>query len=203
MKKKLLSILIAMLLLTGCAADVPDNQAQAEVSQESVSEAGGSQKEGEETTEESEAQEPYIVTFEAATIEGEPFTSACFSDSKLTMINVWATYCNPCLSEMPDLGEIANAYDSADFQMIGIISDVTEDTEDGIATAKELIAETNADYPHLLLNQSLYTNLVGGVSAVPTTFFVNQKGEALGYLTGAQSKEAWESLINELLAEMD
>lgn len=209
MKRRALPILLMILLLAGCASEekhkVQDNQAQIEDSQES---SGADKAQTESAQDDAEAsqeaeQAPYVVTFEATTIEGEPFTSDCFADSKLTMINVWATYCNPCLSEMPDLGEIANSYDGADFQMIGIISDVTEDAEDGIATAKELIAETNADYPHLLLNQSLYTNLVGGVSAVPTTFFVNQKGEALGYLTGAQSKEAWESLINELLAEMD
>lgn len=198
MKLKSLPILLTILLLTGCAAGQADTAQESQVQTETSRESTGG-----ENTQADASQEPYIVTFEAATIEGEPFTSDCFADSKLTMINVWATYCNPCLSEMPDLGEIANAYDKAEFQMIGIISDVTEDTEEGIATAKELIAETNADYPHLLLNQSLYTNLVGGVSAVPTTFFVNQKGEALGYLTGAQSKEAWESLINELLAEIE
>lgn len=193
MKYRCLTILLTMLLLTGCASDEPENgvtdsQTQTESSQDS----------------ETESQEPYIVTFEAATIEGDAFTSDCFADSKLTMINVWATYCNPCLSEMPDLGEIAKSYDSTDFQMIGIVSDVVEDAEsDEVENAKALIEETKADYPHLLLNQSLYSNLVGGVSSVPTTFFVNQKGEALGYVIGAQSKEAWMEIIDGLLTEIN
>lgn len=201
MKLKILPILLVLLLFTGCAADEPhnqvqDSQAQVEGTMENEAEAA--------QTEEPEEQEPYIVTFEAATIEGEPFSSECFADAKLTMINVWATYCNPCLSEMPDLGAIANSYDSAEFQMIGIVSDVVEDSETAeIENAKALIEETKADYPHLLLNQSLYSNLVGGVSSVPTTFFVNQKGEALGYVIGAQSKEAWESIIQDLLSEME
>lgn len=217
MKLRGLPILLAMLLLTGCAVDEAENQVQngqvqSEVSQESESvvsqesETAASQESGAEASQasESEAQEPYIVTFEATTIGGEPFTSECFADSKLTMINVWATYCNPCLSEMPDLGVIANSYDSAEFQMFGIVSDVVEDAEaEEIENAKALIEETSADYPHLLLNQSLYSNLVGGVSSVPTTFFVNQEGEMLGYVLGAQSKETWEGLINELLAETE
>jgi len=72
-----------------------------------------------------------------------------------------------------------------------------------VQTAKELIEETGANYPHLLVNESLYTNLVGGIEVVPTTFFVNQKGEVLGYLTGSMPKENWEEIINGLLEEME
>ena len=116
-------------------------------------------------------EEPYIVSFEANTIDGKEYSSDAFSQSRLTMINVWATYCNPCLSEMPDLGEIATEYDSAELQMIGVISDVAETAaENDIKNAKELIEQTGAQYQHLLLSESLYTNLVGGVNSVPTTF---------------------------------
>lgn len=148
------------------------------------------------------AEEPYVVSFEATTVEGEEITSEIFADSKLTMLNVWATYCNPCLQEMPDLGEIAAAYDMAEFQMIGIVSDVAEGAaEEDIEYVKDLIAQTNATYPNIILSESLYRNLVGAVEAVPTTFFVNSKGELLGYTVGTQSKEAWEELINQILAE--
>lgn len=184
-RKVLVLLLVLMVLLTGCSQNekeqIPPTQEEESVQEEA----------------------PYVLTFEGTTVDGETLTSDCFADSKLTMINVWATYCNPCLAEMPDLGEIATSYDSAEFQMIGIISDVTDTAgEEEIQTAKDLIAETRANYPHLLLNESLYTNLVGAVEAVPTTFFVNQKGEALGYIVGSQSKESWEEIINGLLEEM-
>ena len=105
---------------------------------------------------------------------------------------------------MPDLGQIAASYDPEDFQMYGIISDVLEgDSSDKIEEAKTLISETNADYPHLLLNQSLYTKLVSGMDSVPTTIFVNQKSEVLGYLVGAQAKETWVAIIEDLLSQME
>ncbi len=149
-----------------------------------------------------EEQEPYIVSFEANTIDGQAFSSEQFSESKVTMINVWATYCNPCLAEMPDLGDIADSYDKPDFQLVGIISDVMEDSpQSDIDNAKDLIVQTEADYPHLLLNQSLFDNLVGGVSSVPTTFFVNAEGEMLGYVVGANDEDTWEQIIDELLAK--
>lgn len=170
-----------------------DDKVDAETSESAEGDAtGGAESE----------QAPYVLTFQAQTIEGETVTDACFADSKLTMLNIWGTYCNPCLSEMPDLGEIAASYDKADFQIMGIICDVQEGAdEDAINNAKALIEETKANYPHLLLNESLYTNLVGGTDAVPTTFFVNQKGEVLGYIVGANSKEGWVELIEQLLAE--
>jgi thiol-disulfide isomerase/thioredoxin len=103
---------------------------------------------------------------------------------------------------MPALGELAAEYDKAQFQIVGIVCDVMEDdSEKNIGYAKQLIAETKADYPHLLLNESLYTSLVGAVSAVPTTFFVRQDGSLVGYLTGAMPKENWKALIDDLLVK--
>lgn len=195
MKFRLLYLfLLVGLIFTGCGKhDNNDDIVSVEASEENQSPET-------ETTED----EPYILTFEATTTEGETLTSDCLADSKLTMINVWATYCNPCLAEMPDLGEIAASYEKEEFQILGIVSDVMEgDSAENVDYAKELITETGANYPHLLLNQSLYSNLVGGIEAVPTTFFVTYEGEVLGYVVGANSKEGWVELINQLLAEID
>ena len=199
MKLRLATMILLGVLLTGCA------QSAESVSEIETTEAESTEMITEETTEsETQEEEPYFVTFEANTIDGEALTSEIFSESRLTMINVWATYCNPCLSEMPDLGEIAAEYDNTEFQMIGIISDVAEGAaEEDINNAKDLIEQTSANYPHLLLSESLYMNLVGGINSVPTTFFVDQKGELLGYAIGAQSKETWVSIIEELLSKCD
>ena len=93
MKRILLMTVMLTFLLVGCAGE--------------KSQSGTDNQE----------EEAYVLTFEASTIEGAPLTSECFADSKLTMINVWATYCNPCISEMPDLGEIAASYDRSEFQI--------------------------------------------------------------------------------------
>ncbi|MBQ6887820.1 MAG: TlpA family protein disulfide reductase [Lachnospiraceae bacterium] len=209
MKLRLCSLFLIGLLLTGCGKDTVDNLVEMTSvvqieSTKAVFEEESLEITSEETEESETEVEPYILNFTATTVDGEELTSSCFSNSKLTMINVWATYCNPCLSEMPDLGEIAADYDSAEFQIIGVVSDVAEGSnEETIANVKDLITQTNANYPHLLLSESLYTNLVGMVDSVPTTFFVNEKGEPLGYVIGARSKESWEEIINELLAEIE
>ena len=183
MKYRLLILALSVLCLVGCGTATNNDT---NVTSETA-------------TSETEAP-PYILTFSAPTIDGEEITSDILADSKLTMINVWATYCSPCLSEMPDLGQIAASYDKADFQLIGIVSDVSDSSsEKDVENAKKLITQTQANYPHLLLNESLYMNLVGGVDSVPTTFFVNENSEVLGYVVGARDKESWVNLIDELL----
>lgn len=142
------------------------------------------------------------ITFEGRDIEGNMVSSDIFSSSKLTMVNVWATYCNPCLREMPGLGELAHEYEEGEFQIIGIISDVQENSgEEMIDFAADLIERTGADYPHLLLNESLYYALLTDVSAVPTTFFIDENGEILDTVVGSMDKSEWEKMIRKFLGE--
>ena len=200
-------ILVCMLsicvVMSGCANSGSKSDATQSADPQSVesqdTESKTSQNKDDKVSDE---QEPYMVSFTANTTDGQEFSSKQFAESKVTMINVWATYCNPCLMEMPDLGDIAESYDKSDFQLVGVISDVMENSpQSDIDNAKDLIEQTEANYPHLLLNQSLYENLVSGVSSVPTTFFVNSKGEMLGYVVGANDKDTWEQIIDELLAK--
>ena len=64
-----------------------------------------------------------------------------------------------------------------------------------------MIESRKANYPHLLLNHSLIENLVNGVTVVPATFFVNSKGEPVGYIIGANDKETWIKIIEDLLKQ--
>lgn len=140
------------------------------------------------------------ITFEGQDMEGNAVSDAVFSESKLTMVNVWATYCNPCLSEMPGLGELADQYDTEEFQIIGIISDVPEGAaQETMELAADLIEQTGAGYTHLPLNESIYNALLTDVTAVPTTFFINQDGVILDAMIGAMDKSTWEEKINALL----
>ena len=140
------------------------------------------------------------ITFEALDMEGNTVSAEIFSETKLTMVNVWATYCNPCLREMPGLGELAGEYAPEEFRIVGVISDVMEDADQkSIDLAASLIEQTNADYPHLLLNESLYYALLTDVTAVPTTFFIDENGEILDTVVGSMEKFAWEEKVNALL----
>lgn len=185
------AVLTAGLFLSGCSSK-PDTGAQTEtVFEEEESEKADAQEETAPTGED-------IISFQAATLEGETVDESILSGKKLTMINVWATYCSPCIGEMPELGEIAEEYANKNVQIVGIVSDVQEG--DDVSTAKELVDETGADYTHLLLNQQVYMTFLSGVTAVPTTVFVDEEGNQVGErYVGAKSKEEWVEIIESLL----
>lgn len=203
MKKRyhmhLLSLALAAVLTGGCAA--PDSTSLSSGSSAQATETSDSQTSVSASPQEAKELSSLIL-FEAQDIEGNTVSSSVFSEAKLTMVNVWATYCNPCLSEMPELGELAKEYDPKDFQIIGIISDVQEGSDlETLELAADLISKTGADYPHLLLNESLYYALLTDVTAVPTTFFITETGKVADTVIGAMDKSAWEETINGLLEE--
>lgn len=143
------------------------------------------------------------VEFSANDIDGKTITSDIFKDSKLTMVNIWATYCNPCLSEMPFLAQIAKERDPKEFQMIGIISDVPENiSSKDRDIIKDFLDTVGSEYPHLLLNQSLYNSIVAGTMAVPTTLFIDSNGEVVASVIGSNSKAKWDKKINEVLKKL-
>lgn len=187
-KQTLLIAFLLAVLLTGCGGK---EREQADAAQEAES------VENIDTAAEDQAKQ---IIFTGQDIEGNQISSDIFSQSKLTMVNVWATYCNPCLSEMPGLGELAGAYEKEEFQVIGIISDVMDTADQKtIDMAKELITQTKAEYPHLLLNESVYFALLTDVTVVPTTFFIDENGVVLDTVLGAMDRPKWEEKINELL----
>ena len=64
--------------------------------------------------------EPILSAFTATDLDGNNIDQQILSGHKLTMINIWATFCEPCIKEMPDLGELHTTY-GEDFQVIGIV----------------------------------------------------------------------------------
>ena len=184
----LLAVLLSVSMASGCAgSDGTEGE------NNSAAEAGGNSLSDQEAA---SAQ----VVFEGKDIDGNTVSSDIFAESKITMVNVWATYCNPCLREMPAIGELAGEYDASQFQVIGIISDVQEGAApETLDMAADLIEMTSADYAHLLLNESLYYALLTDVSAVPTTFFIDGDGKILDVVIGARDKDGWKEMIDEYL----
>lgn len=193
---KILSRLFVLLavLLCGCSSKNSQPPALTDPGTGTVSEppTQSASSSGEEPA-------PIYITFEGTDLEGNTVSQEIFTQSKLTMVNVWATYCNPCLREMPGLGELAAEYDRSEFQIIGIVSDVWEGEDQ--ALVESLVQETGAAYPHLLSNDSVSRAILSSVSGVPTTFFFDGEGAYLGGVVGSAEKSKWEEIVNELLEE--
>lgn len=188
--KKLMLLGLLLVLLSGCAGNTREQPDETDPGAETSSQVGSSSE-----------METSAAIFSGTDLEGNAVSSdTIFSRSRLTMVNIWATYCGPCLEEMPGLGELAAEYDAREFQIIGIVSDVKEGEDQTLV--ESLVRETGANYLHLLRSDSIEHAILGGVSAVPTTFFFNQEGQFLGGLVGSGEKAAWEEIIHGLLEEL-
>lgn len=147
---------------------------------------------------------PFLHSFATTDIEGGEVDQSIFADYDLTMINVWATYCQPCLSELTDLGKLHADYAEKGVQIIGIVTDTLNMdgsiSESQVEFAREIVQTTGAAYTHLLPSQDLVNIVLWQISAVPTTFFVNSKGALVGYAyEGSRDYDAWSKIIDETI----
>jgi cytochrome c biogenesis protein CcmG, thiol:disulfide interchange protein DsbE len=89
---------------------------------------------------------------------------------KVILLNFWATWCGPCLMEMPTFAEWQKQYGSGDFQVIGISMD--DATPEVIATVSRL----KLNYPVLMGDEYLGA-AYGGVLGLPVTFLIDRNGK--------------------------
>jgi cytochrome c biogenesis protein CcmG, thiol:disulfide interchange protein DsbE len=89
---------------------------------------------------------------------------------KVVLLNFWATWCEPCLTEMPTFVEWQKQYGSANFQVIGISMD--DAAPEVIATVSRL----QLNYPVLMGDEYLGA-AYGGVLGLPVTFLIDRDGK--------------------------
>ena len=140
-------------------------------------------------------------------IYGKAVDSSLLQGYPLTMVNVWATYCMPCINEMSDLGKLAADMKDQGVQIIGLLSDTVDASfcpvEEKVAQARKIVEQTQADYPHLIPSAELYWKIIGQISAVPTTFFVDENGSMVGSVyVGSRDYESWQNIITGMLERM-
>ena len=49
-----------------------------------------------------------IAAFISTDLDGNAVDNAVFENAELTFVNIWGTFCGPCINEMPDLGELSD-----------------------------------------------------------------------------------------------
>ena len=148
------------------------------------------------------------LEFSAADLNGNAVTDEIFSKNKLTMVNIWGTFCGPCIREMPELGELSREYKSKGFAIVGIVSDSVgaggKILEQQKNDADEIVALTKADYTHIVPSLDMVKTLLMGIQYVPTTIFVDSEGNQVGdILVGSRSKSQWKKVIDSLLKSMN
>ena len=139
-------------------------------------------------------------------IDGKEFSGKNFSDYDLTMVNVFATWCSPCVQEIPDLAEIQKEMKDQGVNIVGVVTDTVDQTgenQEALEKAKLIRERSKAEYPFLIPDKSNFNGRLSGIQAFPETFFVDKKGQIVGETySGSHNKKAWSEIIEKELAKV-
>lgn len=146
-----------------------------------------------------------FLPIDSVTIYGDKIDSEYFKKNDLTLINIMATWCGPCVKEMPELQEI-NAEDNG-FGVIGIVVDTYDEATgnsiaEAIEEAKNIASKTGVEYPLTIPTQDFLEATLKKVAALlPMSYIVDQNGKIVkGPVAGARSKAEWLDLLNSVKA---
>jgi len=134
--------------------------------------------------------------FVLKTIDGQSIRLSSYR-GKVTLINIWASWCPPCRAEMPAIEHVFQAYQEKGLVVFAINSTV----QDTLANARTFVTENNLSFPILLDDTGLVTRLYR-VQSLPTTIFVGSDGIIRDVIVGGPMAEALLfSRIDKLLQE--
>ena len=123
---------------------------------------------------------------------------------KIVFLNFWATWCEPCRSEMPDIQELYEEYgeNTGEVVFLGVANPknaeniISQNQEGTVSEITEFLSENGYTYPTVMdLTGSVFYNY--GIQSFPTTFMITEDGKVFGYISGALSKDMMLDIINQ------
>jgi len=138
-----------------------------------------------------------VVGFDAGDLDGAP-VKLSWGGAKLTLVNLWATWCVPCRDEMPGLEKIHAAHPDADLRFVGVV--VLDRAP--YADIKAAVTASKVSYRILVDSRKAAQHAFGGVATVPTTFLLDGQGKIVRKFVGTSAKqlEALAKDIDDVLA---
>ena len=139
--------------------------------------------------------------FSTKDLDGKTITNAVFAENEITMINFWATWCPPCIAEMPDLAKLDDALEDTDGEggLIGILIDA--DDRGAIRKAEQILDKADAYFPQLRPSKEM-KSILDSIDAIPTSIFVDSEGNIVGpTIVGSRSMREYLAAMATALKE--
>ena len=102
---------------------------------------------------------------------------------KMTIINFWASWCGPCKMEAPHLQEFYEEY--SDRVELVAVNNTSKDKREDVAA---FVEQYGLSFP-VLLDETGEISTMYGAFAIPTTVFLNEKGEIIHEYAGPMEKQ--------------
>ncbi len=107
---------------------------------------------------------------------------------KWVVINYWATWCPPCLEEIPELIHFHDTHNQSDAVVVGMSMDETP-----IVALRRFVEENMMSYPVIPKRKGM--PIIGYISGLPTTYMIDPEGNIAAMKTGQVTTEMLESFI--------
>lgn len=149
-----------------------------------------------------------VGSFTTTDVKGETYTESVFADYDLTLVNAFATWCSPCVEEMPELEALRKEYEEKGIKL-GVVAVVLDSKttkgvdEDAVQLAKKLSEKIDGKFPFLIPDDGNMNGRLVGIESVPESFFVDKDGNIVSDpYVGANTKEGWSEIVDKELAEL-
>ncbi len=119
--------------------------------------------------------------------EGRPLTLADFR-GKVILLNIWATWCIPCLREMPTLDRLQAKLGGPRFEVVVLSIDIG-----GVSVVKKFYRALRLEALGIYVDKTTRARTALGITGIPTTLLIDRQGREIGRFTGPaewDSKEA-------------
>jgi len=113
---------------------------------------------------------------------------------KVAVLNFWATWCPPCVAEIPHFITIQEVYKDKGVQFVGLSVDR------GSSAVKSFIKQKGVNYPVVMADQDVVSKF-GGVRAIPTTFILDGEGNILESRKGYIAEDDLKAMLDKALAK--
>jgi peroxiredoxin len=125
-------------------------------------------------------------------LAGQEVSSDQFK-GKVVVVDFWATWCGPCVSEIPGYVALQKKYGPQGLVIVGVSLD-----RKGPAHVKKFVDEHAMNYT-IVMGDDGITEAFGGFNAIPTTFLISRDGRIINQKTGAAPAEDYEKLVKAAL----
>ena len=145
-----------------------------------------------------------VGKFETKGVDGKDYTEKVFSDYDLTLVNIFTTWCSPCVNEIPELEKLYEEMKEKGVGVVGVVLDTVGDhakhDDPAVKKAPLLQEKKKAYYPFLIPDSTMMNGRLNGISAFPETFFVDKEGNIVGETySGSHSLDEWKEIVEKEL----
>jgi len=119
-------------------------------------------------------------------------------EGKVVILDFWATWCRPCVMEMPSFVQLMKKYSGQPFAVIGVDLD-RRVSKEGI---KSFLKSHNINYTIVMgMSERSVLERFGGIPAIPTAFIIDKNGYIRQKLVGYHQLDVFDSIVKTLLEE--